>query len=199
MLRDAEHWLRTLGDGYDRDLGVNLAAQGLGLVQHEHHGPAARRLREALTLLDDLGYEHPADLMLMSTRLAAVELQLFGPVAGLKRLHAGQHYQRFCSIEVLFEAASVRGQLLQALDSQECERDYYMSPGQYQRCANAISDSVDACCEAIDSLMLGGDKKSAVGLASNCLSELLTNRNLSSVDLQDATDRLRSSFYETNG
>jgi hypothetical protein len=197
LLREAERMLRMLGNESACDLGVNLAAQGLGLVQMKRPNSAGRKLREAFTLLDELTYEHLSDLMVMSTRLAAVELELRQPMAGLQRLHAMQTYQRFCKVDLLLEAANVRGRLVEALRRSEHEWDVYMAPGQHHRSPEDVYTVVHACCSGINALMLINDERSAKRLASTCLCELLNNRNLSSSDIQEFTLMLRVFLYGT--
>lgn len=192
LLREAEHWLRSLGTGNVGHLGINLAAQGFALVNLGRHGLAARRFREALPLLCENWYEHFSDLMLIYVRLAEAELPLYGPVAALERLHDGRKYQQRCSLGVLHESVKVRVQLLEELHGShsQCELSNYMAFGQYQRGTDELVESVYAVRDAIHALLIIDSDQSARHLASDCMRWLLDNRNLTPRQIHEALDCL---------
>lgn len=196
LLKDAEYWMRRLGEGYSKSLGLNLAAQGFALMNLGRPGLAARRLRESIAQLDAIDYAHRSDLLRIVTSLAEAEGTLYGPVAGLLRLHAARDYLCIDRFSVLSEAAAVRAQLLESLAASEfdCERLEYVGQGKNQRYASEVTYLVKAMLEVVVTLLQGGNYSQAANAAYACAHELLENRNLSAEDITQARETLDDAF-----
>ncbi|MBA3590597.1 hypothetical protein [Methylibium sp.] len=197
LLRDAEYWERHLGGEHAVELGLNLACQGFALMNLGSQGLAARRLREAASQLEAVGYDHSGDLVRIQTSLSRAEGALYGPVAGLVRLHsAREHYAKVDRFEVLREAVAVRGELLDTLlksDFGSPSRDY-LNQGKHQRDAHAVGRLVETTVQSVRALLMQSDTWQATCAAHSCVFELLENCNLRADDIRSALETLDELF-----
>lgn len=152
----------------------------------------ARRLREALSLLKSVGYEHSGDILLVIAKLAEAELQMYGPLAGLNRLNEGRALLHRSRLNTLYVVATVRIQVLADFykDGQRPICEQYAATGENQRDAQGVMELVEATSDAIRMLLTAGNRWSAVRVASACLHELLDNRRLTAGDLLAALSLL---------
>lgn len=186
LLKDGEYWMRLLGQEHRLSLGLNLAAQGFGLMNLGRPGLAARRFREAIAVLEVIGYKHSSDLLQMVIWLARAEAGLYGPIAGLSRLHEGREHvliERFSTLE---DAALLRAQLLERLESDEhaaSELEHYAEAGRDQKFGHDAAFLIETLSAGIEALLEVGNHTQAADAALLCFQELLENRNLQSADI----------------
>lgn len=183
MLKQAEVPLRELCDlpEYAFDLGVNLAAQGIGLMRFGMNDAAALRLNESLAILDKIGYPHRCDMAEIAVYLATAEGLVHGPSVGLRSLMGQQHHLFTSNLSAQLRAIELRIRLQKQLHAQGPRHAYnaYVSRGyQIQMDDPEFTFYLSTLVGTLGLLLRSSQVHRAQSLAMMVLRELVNNRNL---------------------